>query len=96
MSLRGGLSWVTPSLAGSAEAVRSWGRKRGDQEQEQQEQEQQEQEEIRLFRARMPDGGAGVRGRCGWPRRVAVAAGHTCCRGPLRAAGRDGRGTVEE
>ena len=43
----------------------------------------------------MPDGGAGGRGRGGWPRRVAVVAGHTGCRGPLRAAGRDGRGTAK-
>ena len=45
---------------------------------------------------RMPDGGAGGRGRGGWPRRVAVMAGHTGCRGPLRAAGRDGRGTAKK
>ena len=34
----------------------------------------------------MPDGGVGGSGRGGWPRRVAVVAGHTGCRGPLRAA----------
>ena len=44
----------------------------------------------------MPDGGTGGRGRGGWPRRVAVAAGHTGCRGPQRATGRDGRGTVKQ
>ena len=43
----------------------------------------------------MPDGGVSGRGRGGWPRRVAVAAGHKGCRGPLRAAGRDGSGTVK-
>ena len=43
----------------------------------------------------MPDGGTGGRGRGGWPRRVVVAAGHTGCRGPQRAAGRDGRGMVK-
>ena len=46
----------------------------------------------------MLNGGTGGRGRGGWLRRVAdqlaVAAGHTGCRGPLRAAGNDGRGTV--
>ena len=47
-------------------------------------------------RVRIPDGGAGGRGRDGWPRRVAVAAGHTGCRGPLRAAGRHGRGTAKK
>ena len=45
---------------------------------------------------RMPDGGAGGRGRGGWPRRVAVVAGRTDCRGPLSAAGRDGRGTAKK